>query len=566
MTRMPRHAFLSFFLVLCAVSARAERTISFEPYAVPSAGTVVVPVREGETGKGPFAAVDALTSGALQRAVRAAGFSSKRGEMLALPGIGRYDAVLLVGLGTTAADTQLIEDFGGLTGQWASQSRAARIDVLWAGGQPESGSQIAFGAALGQYRFDRYATGSSEGQGVGEGTLVVRTLAAEQNAHTYRTQWQPVAEAVAFARDLVTEPANELYPERFVAMVRERAGGTAGLTIEVLDVPAMQKLNMGGLLSVGKGSARPPRLLVLRYEGGTPGEAPLAFVGKGITFDTGGISLKEKFGLWEMKGDMAGAAAVTGAVLALAGRRAPVNAVALAALAENMPSGTAARPGDVVRTMSGKTYEIMSTDAEGRQVLADAVWYAQTRFEPRLVIDLATLTGAIITALGDEYAGLFSRDERLAEQLLAAGVRSGEELWRMPLHPSYAEDLKSPIADLRETGGAHKAGAGIGAHFIGEWVRKDVPWAHLDIAGVAWRGAGATPTVPEGASAFGVRLLDRLVRDLGTDQKSCHRTDGADCADSASRTSSNTHYLSCGTRASTNSICLTSIRLTSPSR
>ncbi|HLU06379.1 MAG TPA: aminopeptidase, partial [Woeseiaceae bacterium] len=239
-----------------------------------------------------------------------------------------------------------------------------------------------------------------------------------------------------------------------------------------------------------------------------------AFVGKGITFDSGGISLKDNDGMWRMKYDLSGAAAATGAVLALAGRKAPVNAIAVAALAENMPSGSSGRPGDVVRTMSGKTFEVMSTDAEGRMVLSDAVWYAQQQFKPRLVIDLATLTGSVRTALGDEYAGLFSRHDSLAGELVAAGEESGEELWRLPLHPSYGKDLESPIADLRNGAGSGAgAGAGVGAYFIGAWVDEAMPWAHLDIAGMAWREAEGSPTSPAGATGYGVRLLDRFVRE-----------------------------------------------------
>jgi leucyl aminopeptidase len=285
------------------------------------------------------------------------------------------------------------------------------------------------------------------------------------------------------------------------------------VTIEVLDVPAMEKLGMGSILAVGQGSARPPRLFVARYAGGPNGEAPIAFVGKGITFDTGGISLKPGDNMWRMKYDMTGAASSVGALLALARRGAKVNAIAVAALAENMPSGTASRPGDVVRTASGQTYEIMSTDAEGRMVLVDALWFVQTRDQPRVIIDIATLTGSQVTALGDEYAGLFSRDEALAAQLIAAGAASGEEVWRLPLHPSYAKDLESPIADLRNGGSSGKAGAGVGAFFIGAWVQPGVAWAHLDIASMAWRDDLPLPTVPLGASGYGVRLFDRFVRE-----------------------------------------------------
>ncbi len=305
-----------------------------------------------------------------------------------------------------------------------------------------------------------------------------------------------MAEAVAFARDLSTEPANALWPEEFVARVREQARGLP-VRIEVLDVPAMQRLGMGGILAVGQGSVRPPRLLLVRYDGGHAGDAPLAFVGKGITFDSGGISIKPGANMWQMKGDMSGAASTVAAVLGMAGRRAPVNAVAVRITS----------PG---RAASGKTFEIMSTDAEGRMVLTDALWYVQRQDKPRLVIDVATLTGSIVGALGSDFAGLFARDDALAAQLLASGEASGERLWRMPLLDEYGKRLKSPIADLRNGGGS--PGAGAGAYFIGEWVDRKLPWAHLDIAGKDWNDSGS-PTVPEGASGYGVRLLDRLVRD-----------------------------------------------------
>ncbi len=499
-------------LTLLALPAAAQRTYVFAPYAVPRSGTVVVPVRAGVPDEGAFAALDAASGGALRRAVVASNYRGAADTQLDLPGIGAFDRVLLVGTGSAPVTPRLLEDVGGRVGHAAARSRSPRIDVLWEGAEADAGAHIAFGAALGGYRFDTYRSQSDDAPPQVAGTVVVRTPAGEAMGRVFDRQWLPVAEAVKFSRDLVTEPANAVYPETFVARTREAFAGKANVRIEVLDVPAMERLGMGGILAVGKGSARPPRLMVVRYDGGRVGDAPLAFVGKGITFDTGGISIKPGENMWRMKYDMTGAASVTGAVLALAGRGAPVNAIAVAALAENMPSGTAARPGDVITTMSGKTFEIMSTDAEGRMVLSDAVWYAQQQYRPRLVVDVATLTGSIVTALGDEYAGLFSRDDALAEQLRTAGERAGEDLWRMPLHPSYAKDLASPIADLRNGGG--RTGAGTGAHFIGEWIQPGMPWAHLDIAGMAWREDTGTATSPSGASAFGVRLLDRFVRDF----------------------------------------------------
>lgn len=503
---------IALVLLAATIPAAAQRTPSFAPYAVPETGSVAIAVREGVPVEGAFAGIDSATGGALRRAVAAANFRGKRDTQLDLPGIGGYERVLLVGIGKEAVTPRVLEDIGGTVGQAAAKSVSPRFDLLWPGDEADAGAHLAFGAALGQYRFDRYrARKDDDAPRAGQGELVIRTPAGAAAQQVYDAQWRPVAEAVKFSRDLVTEPANVLWPEVFVERTREAFAGKPDVRIEVLDVAAMERLGMGGILSVGRGSARPPRLLVVRYGGGDPGAAPLAFVGKGITFDSGGISIKPGENMWRMKYDMTGAASVTGAVLALAGRRAPVNAIAVAALAENMPSGTATRPGDVVRTMSGKTFEVMSTDAEGRMVLSDAVWYAQQQYKPALVVDVATLTGSIVTALGDEYAGLFSRDDALAEQLRAAGEQAGEDLWRMPLHPSYAKNLESPIADLRNGGGA--PGAGVGAHFIGEWVEEGMPWAHLDIAGMAWREDAGTATSPKGATAFGVRLLDRFVRE-----------------------------------------------------
>lgn len=495
--------------VLSPSLAAAPRAIVFEPYAVPASGSIALAVGEGARIEGALAEVDAATGGALARAIAAAKFTGARDAKLDLPGIGGYDRVLLVGTGADAPTQRLREDVGGAVAQAAAKSPASRFELLWPAGSADDAAQLALGATLGQYEFTRYKTGRDKAADA-PGTLVIRTPAGAAAAQAWTSTWQPLADGVGFARDLVTEPANVVYPEEFAARTRKAFAGLP-VKIEVLDVAAMERLGMGGILAVGKGSTRPPRLVAVRYDGGAAGEAPVAFVGKGITFDSGGISIKPSSDMWKMKYDMAGAASVTGTVLALAKRRAPVNAVAIAALAENMPSGGAARPGDVVTTMSGKTFEVISTDAEGRMVLSDAVYYAQKHFGAGTVVDVATLTGAVVSALGDEYAGLFTRDDALATQLLAAGAASGEELWRLPLHPSYGKDLESPIADLRN-GASGTAGAGAGAHFIGEWIEPGTRWAHLDIAGMAWKNSG-NATYPAGATAYGVRLLDRWSRD-----------------------------------------------------
>jgi len=280
--------------------------------------------------------------------------------------------------------------------------------------------------------------------------------------------------------------------------------------VEVLGPKEMAKLGFGALLGVAQGSANEARMVVMHWNGGPRGKKPVAFIGKGVTFDTGGISIKPAGGMEDMKWDMAGAGCVVGLMAALAGRKAKVNAVGLVGLVENMPSGTAQRPGDVVTTMSGQTVEIINTDAEGRLVLADVLWYCQQKFDPAFMVDLATLTGAIIISLGHEHAGLFSNDDALSEKLLAAGTATGEKLWRMPLGDAYDEQIKSDIADMKNVG-TRGGGSISAAQFIQRFVNKK-PWAHLDIAGMAWHGK-TTPTIPKGATAYGVRLLDRLVAD-----------------------------------------------------
>ncbi|MGH6929158.1 MAG: leucyl aminopeptidase, partial [Dongiaceae bacterium] len=317
-------------------------------------------------------------------------------------------------------------------------------------------------------------------------------------------------DAVFFTRDLVSEPANVLFPESFAQRARELT--KLGVKIEILGEAQMKKLGMGALLGVGQGSERESQLVVMQWEGAPDArnKAPVAFVGKGVTFDTGGISIKPAAGMEEMKWDMGGAGAVIGALHALAARKARANVVGIAGLVENMPSGTAQRPGDVVKSMSGQTIEVINTDAEGRLVLADALWYCRDRFKPQAMIDLATLTGAIMVSLGREHAGLFSNNDALAERLLAAGKGVGEPLWRMPLGEAYDKLINSDIADMKNIGNRY-GGSITAAQFLQRFV-NDVPWAHIDIAGMAWTKKDS-PTVPKGATAFGVQLLNHLVQE-----------------------------------------------------
>ena len=311
-------------------------------------------------------------------------------------------------------------------------------------------------------------------------------------------------------RELVTEPANIIYPESFVERVTKRLAGS-GITVRVLDDKEMAKLGMGALLGVAQGSRKPARLLVMEWNGGAAGAKPTAFVGKGVTFDTGGISIKPAANMEDMKWDMGGAGAVAGAMLAIAGRKAKANVIGVCGLVENMPDGNAQRPGDVVTSMSGQTIEVINTDAEGRLVLCDCITWVQQEYQPTAIVDLATLTGAIIVSLGHEQAGIFSNDDALAGKLIAAGDVSGDKLWRMPLGAAYDKLIDSPIADMKNVG-PREGGSITAAQFIQRFVDKGIPWAHLDIAGMAWSSKPGA-TWAKGATGYGVRVLDRFVRD-----------------------------------------------------
>ncbi len=490
-----------------SVSSAEARSIDFASSPQPD-DALIVAVSDPDSLDALAGVIGADAAAAIKRAADRAGFKAEAGESESfLTGAEQYGEIHLVGVGKETLRPRDREDFGGYAAKLAKSSKADRVAVIAPQNDAAALSDAALGAATGQYSFDLYKKDGKKD----DGALVF--IAADPGAA--RSAWNAgrrhVADAVLWARDMQSEPANVLYPEEFVARARTALKGVPNVTVTVLDVPAMQRLGMNSLLSVGQGSVRPPRLMIVEYKGGASGAAPLALVGKGITFDSGGISIKGNSGMWAMKADMTGAAVVTATVMGLAKSRAPVNAVAVAALAENMPSGSASRPGDVYKAMSGTTIEIMSTDAEGRLVLADAVWYAQERYKPSMLVDVATLTGSVSSALSDEYAGLFVNQDAVADKLLAAGVTSGEELWRMPMHPNYYKQIKSDIADIKNSD-AGAPGHGVGAAFIGTFIKDETPWAHLDIAGMDLRN-DPLPTVPKGFSAFGVRLLDRLARD-----------------------------------------------------
>lgn len=367
---------------------------------------------------------------------------------------------------------------------------------------------VLLGARLRAWRHDIYRTKLSEEQK--PSLTALRVVGAPVGTEAAWSVEAALAEGVEFTRQLVTEPANVIYPESFVERCRERFSGT-GIELTVLGEDEMKALGMGALLGVGQGSARASQLLALKWNGGAAGEKPVAFVGKGVTFDTGGISIKPAAGMEDMKWDMGGAGAVAGTMLALALRGAKANVLGVVGLVENMPDGNAQRPGDVVTSMSGQTIEVINTDAEGRLVLCDVLTWVQREHAPAKIVDLATLTGAIIATLAHEYAGIFSNDDDLATALTAAGQASGDKLWRLPLGTVYDKMIDSPIADMKNVG-ARFGGSITAAQFLQRFIEKGTPWAHLDIAGTVWADKPGA-TWDKGATGYGVRLLDRYVRD-----------------------------------------------------
>ncbi|WP_028970584.1 leucyl aminopeptidase [Sphingomonas sp. URHD0057] len=425
---------------------------------------------------------------------------------------GTSRRLLVVGTGNGSDQHDIAEKLGGTAvGRLLTSGEAkAVVDVTGLGLDADSAARVGLAAALRAWRYDRYRTKLKDKQ---KPTLneVIVVGGGEAAGQHYMDRWAPVYEGVSLTRELVTEPANIIYPESFVERVQASLKGS-GVDIEVLNRAAMEKLGMGALLGVAQGSVREARLLILKWNGGGEGGQPVAFVGKGVTFDTGGISIKPAAGMEAMKWDMGGAGAVVGAMKALALRKAKANIVGICGLVENMPGGNAQRPGDVVTTMSGQTVEVINTDAEGRLVLADAITYVQRNFKPSTIIDLATLTGAILISLGHEWAGLFSNTDELAEKLQQAGADSGDKLWRMPLAEPFDRLIDSPIADMKNVG-PREGGSITAAQFIQRFVENGVKWAHIDMAGKAWSDKPSA-TYDKGATGYGVRLLDEYVAEV----------------------------------------------------
>jgi leucyl aminopeptidase len=489
-------------------------TLGFGPFTAPSRGVLVVFCDDG-LKFGP-ATSRALGSAAdlVARAAKAENFKGKKGSGFELIVPEGVKAARLVVIGAGKPAELKPNDFVTLGGSAMgkipmSAAEATVVAELPGGMRADRAADLAQGIALRAYAFDRYKTKRKDDEkppASRKVTVAVSDVAAARSAYVSR---EAVAKGVLIARDLVNEPANVLYPEEFARRTANLK--KLGVQVEVLDLPKLRKLGMRALLGVGQGSAHDSRVVVMRWNGGNKSDAPVAFIGKGVCFDTGGISIKPAASMEDMKGDMAGAACVAGLMHALAKRKAKVNAVGLIGLVENMPDGKAQRPGDIVTSMSGQTIEIINTDAEGRLVLGDVIWYAAQRFKPKFMVDLATLTGAIIVALGHEYAGMFANNDQLAERLSKAGEETGELVWRMPLSKDYDKQIDSKFADMKNTGG-RMGGAITAAQFIKRFVDDKTPWAHLDIAGTGFDSRQSEINKSWG-SGWGVRLLNQLVAD-----------------------------------------------------
>lgn len=479
----------------------------FSSSNLPGKGTVALVITGDKLGM-HGQALDKELGGAISRGMAAQGFKDKAGECFSAYGVGGYDRVVVVSGGKADSALTLTAAGGHLYVAMAkgkSSSAHVALDVK----DKNAAAYVAHGAVLRAYRFDKYRTKlkAEDKPKLASLTLYTKDLAAVKKAYG---PLEALNEAVYFTRDIVSEPPNVLHP---VSYAKEIEGlRKLGLKVTVLDLPALKKLKMGALIGVAQGSVIEPRVVAIEWNGGKKGEAPVAFLGKGVTFDTGGISIKPSANMDEMKWDMAGSGAVVGAMIALAKRKAKANVVGIVGLVENMPDGNAQRPGDIVTSMSGQTIEVLNTDAEGRLVLCDVLTYAQRTYKPKAMVDLATLTGAVIVALGHEQAAVLSNNDKLTKQLIDAGDKTGEKLWRLPIGEAYHRDIDSPVADMKNIGSAREAGTIVGAVFLERFVENNTPWAHLDIAAMAWAYKD-TPICPKGASAYGVRLLDRLVAD-----------------------------------------------------
>lgn len=489
--------------------------ITFSSAELPKNGVLVIGV-SGSLALGPIATkLDKAAGDSISKAIKLSKFKGDKGEIISLiaPTGTNLDLILICGIGKDEKRTDLVSQASGAAIVPAlnkHKATSATFLIEKTKNDAEVAANLAYGALLRSYTFDKYRTTMKEDK---KPTFKELNVAVDSNKEAEKlfSKLEKTANGVFLARDVVTEPPNKLYPESYAEIIKKELT-KLGVVVKILDVKQMTKLGMGSLLGVGQGSAKDSRLVVMEWQGKgkTEKDFPLALVGKGVTFDTGGISIKPATGMEDMKYDMGGSAAVVGCIAALAGRKAKVNVVGVVGLTENMPGSNAQRPSDVVVSMSGQTIEVLNTDAEGRLVLADALWYAQENYKPKNIIDLATLTGAITIALGQEYAGIFSNDDKLSETLTKAGLATGEKLWRFPMGEEYDKLIDSPIADMQNISSGKGAGSITAAQFLLRFIQKGTAWAHLDIAGVAW-AKEAKDICPKGATAFGVRLLENYV-------------------------------------------------------
>lgn len=489
--------------------------VTFAAKAQPKGGVLAITVFD-KGALGPFGnGLDKKTKGAIKAAIKAAEFKGGVGQLiqvLAPKGI-TVDRLLLIGMGSPKKVDELsCQKSGAAVAHFLTvKAKAMTVSIDLPGSvkmdEGDVASNFAFGTRLGAYRFTKYRTTLKPGSVPQLTKVVVQTDDLASARKGYRSAGK-VADGVVLARDLVNEPPNILNPKDYAARCKELT--KLGVKVTLLNEKKMGELGMGALLGVGQGSANESYIAIMEWKGGKAGEAPVALVGKGLTFDSGGISLKPGAGMEDMKGDMGGSAAVVGTMKALAGRKAKANVIGIVGLVENMPDAAAQRPGDIVTSMSGQTIEIINTDAEGRLVLADLLWYTAKRFKPKFMVDLATLTGAMMVALGQEYAGTFSNSDELADGLFDAGKASGEGVWRMPLSEGYDKIMNSQFADMKNSGSRY-GGSITAAQFLQRFTNK-VPWCHIDVAGVAM-GTPKTSMSPTWASGYGVRLLNRWIAD-----------------------------------------------------
>ncbi len=484
--------------------------LTFAPAGLPKAGTIVLFASEGGKLASLGQDLDKATKGHLSNAMKAAGFEGKKDQVVdILAPSDNYNRVFIYGLGKTEltkpSDQELLG--GALVGVLvAAKVKDAHIIVAFPGEKStdsDIAANLASGAALRDYAFDTY---KSKKKNISPLHSMTFHVAGHLTADRSFASLAAVRDGNHFARNLVNEPANVLFPVEFANRVK--ALSKLGVKVEIFTPAQMKKLGMDALLGVGLGSPHESRMVVMSWNGGKKGDKPIAFIGKGVTFDTGGISIKPAAGMEDMKGDMAGAACVSGLMMTLAKRKAKANVIGAIGIVENAVDGKAQRPGDVVKSMSGQTIAVLNTDAEGRLVLADVLWYVQNRFNPKFMINLATLTGAILVALGKEHAGLFSNNDQLSERLSEAGYATGEKVWRMPLTPEYDKLIDHEVADMKNIGGRF-AGSITAGQFLQRFV-NNVPWAHLDIAGTAM-DSNKTAISQSWANGWGVRLLNFLV-------------------------------------------------------